>query len=114
MKELNTPPSKLTPYRLPLSIFAFFIAYTLLTRTPLLYIASSTSMLINQLYAGFDVIKETEQVALIYAILLSVVAHYGVGRFMKIEAKENNKGLLKGLALVVLIAAAYMYNMIQK
>lgn len=106
-------PSKLTPYRLPLTILVFFIAYSLLTRTPLFYIPSITSMLIGDVFTTFDGAKEAEQIALIYAILSSVLAHFGLGKYMKIDADANKKGLLKGLGLVVLITAAFIYNIVQ-
>lgn len=107
-------PSKLTPYRLPLSILVFFIAYALLTRTPLSIIPESTSSLIASFYAAFDAAKETEQVTLIYALLSSVVAHFGFGKLCKIESKVNQKGLLKGLGALLLIIAAYGYNLVQQ
>tara|TARA_R110001583_G_scaffold7971_1_gene38816 strand:+ start:421 stop:747 length:327 start_codon:yes stop_codon:yes gene_type:complete len=106
-------PSKLTPYRLPFTILVFFIAYSLLTRTPLFYIPSVTSLLIGDLFTAFDGVKEAEQIALIYAILLCVFAHFATGKYIKIDAQANTKGLLKGIALVVLITAAYIYNIVQ-
>jgi len=106
-------PSKLTPYRMPLTILAFFIAYSLLARTPLFVIPSSISLMIGDIFSAFDGVKEGEQIALILAILLSVFAHFGSGKYMKVDEQANKKGLLKGIGMVVLITAAYIYNIVQ-
>ena len=106
--------SKLLPYRLPLSIFVFFIAYMALTHTPLGYISSLTSQLIGYLYSAFDVVKETEQVTLIYALLAGVVGHFWFSKLCKVDVKANQKTLLKGLGVLVLIILAYGYNLSQQ
>jgi len=106
-------PSKLTPYRLPLTILVFFIAYSLLTRTPLFVIPSAISLMIGDIFSAFDGAKEGEQIALILAILLCVFAHFGSGKYMKVDDQANKKGLLKGIGMVVLITAAYIYNIVQ-
>jgi len=112
--ENSTPEkSKLTPYRLPASIVVFFISYALLTRTALFYIASATSSLIADFFPVFNATKEAEQIVLIYAILLSVIAYFAFGKLMKIDAQENNKRLLKNLAFVAAIAIAYVYSIVQ-
>ena len=106
--------SKLLPYRLPFSIFIFFIAYMALSHTPLGYISSLTSQLIGSLYSAFDVVKETEQVTLIYALLAGVIGHFGFNKLCKIDAKANQKSLLKGLGVLVLIILAYGYSLVQQ
>ncbi|RBW46642.1 hypothetical protein DS885_07180 [Psychromonas sp. B3M02] len=108
------PQSKLVPYRLPFSIFVFFVAYALLTHTPLFFISSITSSFIHYLYTPFDAVNEAGQVTVIYAILCSVLAHFWFGKLCKIEPEVNKKGLLKGLGLVVLIIAAYGLNLAQQ
>ena len=105
--------SKLTPYRLPVSILIFFISFAALTRTVLLYIPTSTSMLIAEFYPSYDAIGETNQIALLYAISLSVIAHFGFGKLIKQDPQENKKGLCKNLGIVVLIAVAYIYSRVQ-
>jgi len=106
--------SKLTPYRLPASIVVFFISYALFTRTALFYIASSTSSLIADFFPVFNANKEAEQIVLIYAILLSVIAYFGFGKLMKVDVQENNKRFLKNLAFVAAIAIAYVYSVLQR
>ncbi|MEL0629015.1 hypothetical protein [Psychromonas aquatilis] len=106
--------SKLTPYRLPVAIFVFFIIYTLFAHTFLSAIPKLTSELIHHYYGAFDVLKETEQVAIMYAILSGVFAYFFWGKLMKIEASENRKTLLKGIGGVVLIIAAYGYSLVQQ
>lgn len=106
--------SKLSPYRLPISIFAFFIAYTLLSHTFLSVLPTFTSTLIGGYYSAFDITKETEQVALIYSILLGVFAYFFVGKLMNIDVQDNMKSLMKGLGVIVLIIAAYGYNLVQQ
>jgi len=106
--------SKLSPYRLPFSIFVFFIAYTLLAHTFLLALPSFTSSLIESYYSAFNALKETEQVTIIYAIFFAVLAYFYFGKLMKVDTKENQKSLLKGLGGIVLIVAAYGYNLVQQ
>lgn len=103
---------KLTPYRLPISILVFFIASWLSAHPPLVHIAFTTSFLIGEIFSAYDPVKEIEQIALIYAILFGVIAHYVTGKFIGVDALLNKKGLFKGVALVVLITMAYIYNIV--
>jgi len=108
---MNNSPLK--PYRLPISVLIFWVSYLLLTRTLLSFIPETSSVWIGAFFVDFDVLKETEQITLIYAIILSVIGYFYVGKLMKIDAQENNKRLLKNLAFVAAIAIAYVYSIVQ-
>lgn len=105
--------SKLTTYRLPATILIFFICFAVLTRTVFLYIPSATSLLIGTFYPSYDAVNETKQIALLYAILISVIAHFLLGKFIQVDSLGNKERLLKNLGIVVLIAVAYIYSRIQ-
>jgi len=111
-KKVTMKRSKFTPYRLPAAIIVFFMSFALLTRTALFYIPTSTSSLISDFYPNLDTLNEVRQVALIYAIVLSIFAHFFMGKLMKVDSFENRKGLIKSLGIVALITIAYSYSLI--